>query len=57
MFLCFDICSVFRNMLKMGSSKPWPEALEPLTGVRTMDAHALMDYFKPLTDWLKVQNQ
>ena len=47
----------FRNMLSMGSSKPWPEAMELLTGQRAMDAGALMEYFQPLTDWLKEQNK
>ncbi|KAI0233269.1 Angiotensin-converting enzyme [Lamellibrachia satsuma] len=46
-----------RNMLSMGSSKPWPEAMELLTGQRAMDAGALMEYFQPLTDWLKEQNK
>ena len=43
-------------MLKMGSSKPWSEAMEVLTGQSKMNASALIDYFKPLTDWLKTEN-
>ena len=34
-----------RAMLAMGSSRPWPDALEALTGERQMDATALLDYF------------
>ena len=44
-------------MLEMGKSRPWPEALEALTGQREMDASALLDYFAPLKQWLDQQNQ
>ena len=59
-------CSVYGNkeagkrlmeMLAMGASKPWPEALEKLTGTREMDAGALIEYFSPLLAWLETQNQ
>jgi peptidyl-dipeptidase A len=43
-------------MLEMGRSKPWPEALEALTGTSTMDAGAILDYFAPLKVWLDEQN-
>ena len=45
------------NMLEMGMSRPWPDALEALTGQREMDATAVVDYFRPLLDWLEVQNR
>jgi hypothetical protein len=35
-------------MLKLGSSVPWPEAMEKLTGQRKMDTTAILQYFKPL---------
>ena len=38
--------------MKLGASKPWPEALETLTGSRQMNADAILEYFQPLTDWL-----
>jgi peptidyl-dipeptidase A len=43
-------------MLEMGKSKPWPEALEALTGSPAMDATAILDYFAPLQAWLDEQN-
>jgi len=46
-----------REMLKLGASKPWPEALEKLTGTRQMDARALLDYFAPLSGWLAKENK
>jgi len=59
-------CSIYGNkvageklnrMLALGQSKPWPEALEVLTGEKQMDATALADYFAPLKTWLDEQNK
>ena len=46
----------FMAMLKEGSSKPWPETLEKLTGTKQMDASAIIEYFTPLMGYLKEQN-
>jgi peptidyl-dipeptidase A len=46
-----------RAMLEMGASRPWPEALEALTGERRMDATAILDYFAPLRTYLDEQNR
>jgi peptidyl-dipeptidase A len=57
-------CSTYENkaagerlnaMLSMGLSRPWPEALEALTGSKQMDATAILDYFAPLSKWLDEQ--
>ena len=45
------------QMLAMGQSKPWPDAMEALTGERKGDASALLEYFAPLKKWLDEQNQ
>jgi len=59
-------CSIYGNreagrrlqaMLELGQSRPWPEALEVLTGQREMDATAILDYFAPLKAWLDEQNR
>ena len=59
-------CSIYGNkdagrkleqMLAMGCSKPWPDALEAITGQRQMDATAIRDYFAPLQKWLDEQNK
>lgn len=47
----------FREILKLGSSLPWQDAMQRLTGQRKMSAGAILDYFRPLIDWLKVQNR
>jgi peptidyl-dipeptidase A len=44
-------------MLEMGASKPWPDALQTFTGSREMSGKAMIEYFKPLMDWLKKQNK
>ena len=58
-------CSIFgsleagarlNTMLAMGASRPWPDALEVVTGQREMDATAILDYFAPLQAWLDEQN-
>ncbi|HEV8383909.1 MAG TPA: M2 family metallopeptidase [Candidatus Acidoferrales bacterium] len=59
-------CSFYNNkaagaklnkMLAMGLSRPWPEALEALTGEKQIDARAMLDYFAPLKKWLDEQNK
>ncbi|HWR50479.1 MAG TPA: M2 family metallopeptidase [Bryobacteraceae bacterium] len=59
-------CSIYDNkeagkrlidMLEMGASRPWQDALQALTGQREMDATAIRDYFAPLQKWLDEQNK
>ena len=59
-------CSIYGNTeagnrlkatLEMGASRPWPDALEALTGQREMDASAMAEYYAPLKAWLDEQNQ
>jgi peptidyl-dipeptidase A len=45
------------NMLTMGLSKPWQEALAALTDSNEMDASAILDYFAPLQAWLQEQTK
>jgi len=40
----------------MGSSRPWPEVMKVMTGQEKMDASAIREYFKPLEDWLTLEN-
>ena len=44
-------------MLSLGVSRPWPDALQSLTGQKQMDATAIVDYFGPLQKWLDEQNK
>ena len=59
-------CSIYGNqaagdkmkaMLQLGSSKPWPEALQTIAGTQTMDGAAMLDYYAPLITFLKEQTK
>jgi peptidyl-dipeptidase A len=59
-------CSIYGNkaageklkaVLALGASKPWPDALEAITGSRDMDAGPMLEYFAPLTGWLDEQTK
>ncbi|HYU32329.1 MAG TPA: M2 family metallopeptidase [Thermoanaerobaculia bacterium] len=59
-------CTIYGNkeagqrlekMLALGLSRPWPDALEVVTGTRQMDGTAIVNYFAPLKKWLDQQNQ
>jgi len=59
-------CSIYNSlaageklkaMLALGASRPWPDAMEAITGERAADASALIEYFEPLHRWLKEQNK
>ena len=49
--------SRFNAMMELGSSKPWPDALEAFTGTRDMDGGAIIEYYAPLIEYLKDQNK
>uniref|UniRef100_A0A673VUI6 Angiotensin-converting enzyme n=1 Tax=Suricata suricatta TaxID=37032 RepID=A0A673VUI6_SURSU len=46
-----------RDAMKLGFSKPWPEAMKLITGQTNMSVSAMMNYFKPLLDWLLKENE
>ena len=47
----------FWAMLEKGASQPWQATLKELTGGEKMDAGPVLEYFAPLQDWLKQQNE
>jgi peptidyl-dipeptidase A len=47
----------FWAMLSRGNSQPWQQTMKELTGTEQMDASAVLEYFAPLQDWLKQQNE
>jgi peptidyl-dipeptidase A len=47
----------YADMLKLGASEPWQDALEKLTGTRRIDAAPIVEYFQPLMEWLAEQNK
>ena len=59
-------CSIYGNkqvgqklnqMLEMGASRPWPEALKVFTGSDQMSTKPMQNYFAPLMTYLQEQNK
>ena len=48
--------SFSRNMMSLGFSKSWPEALESMTGSPEMSARSFIKYFLPLYQYLEQEN-
>jgi peptidyl-dipeptidase A len=44
------------STMAMGQSAPWQDAFEKLTGSRNISGKSVMNYYKPLKDWLDIQN-
>lgn len=44
-------------MMKLGSSEHWKLTLKELTGEGELSVKPLLEYFKPLIDWLVKENQ
>lgn len=47
----------FEAMLAKGASQPWQKTLKELAGTEKMDAAPVLEYFAPLQEWLKQQNE
>ncbi|NXS44271.1 ACE2 enzyme, partial [Balaeniceps rex] len=45
-----------RQLLELGRSKPWTQALQSITGEKYMNAAPLLHYFEPLYKWLQKNN-
>lgn len=45
-----------RDLMAPGASRPWRQVLRETTG-RELDAQAMVEYFRPLYDWLVEQNR
>ncbi len=45
------------DMMALGASRPWQDAMQALTGQRELDASAILAYFEPLKTWLDEQNR
>lgn len=48
---------LFSDMLALGKSKPWPEALKSFTGSSSISTDPIKEYFDPLIRWLKNYRQ
>uniref|UniRef100_A0A2C9JLJ8 Angiotensin-converting enzyme n=1 Tax=Biomphalaria glabrata TaxID=6526 RepID=A0A2C9JLJ8_BIOGL len=45
-----------KHTLHYGSSIPWQDQLEHLTGSKQVKSDAILEYFRPLYDWLVLDN-
>ncbi len=52
-----EVGEKLNDMLALGASVPWPDALEAFTGERQMNGTAMVEYFSPLMAWLEEQNE
>ncbi|WP_115047818.1 M2 family metallopeptidase [Xanthomonas arboricola] len=52
-----DAGQKFWSMLQRGASQPWQTTLKELTGNERLDAGPMLEYFAPMNEWLKQQNQ
>lgn len=43
------------DALMLGNSQPWTQTMKEVFDIDQMDASSLINYFKPLTDWLDTQ--
>jgi len=46
-----------KTFLEVGASKPWPEILQILTGSSRLDVKPMLEYFQPLYNWLRHDNE
>ena len=44
-------------MMRMGASRPWPEAMAALAGTKRADAGPMLEYFAPLRAYLREQTK
>jgi peptidyl-dipeptidase A len=59
-------CSIYGNeyagekiisTMAMGQSAPWQDAFENLTGTRKLSGSSIVNYYRPLKEWLDAQNE
>ena len=59
-------CSIYGNAkagekiiatMAMGQSVPWQDSFEKITGTRELSGTSVMNYYRPLKQWLDKQNE
>ena len=59
-------CSIYGNTdagdkiistMALGNSVPWQNAFEEITGTQELSGQSIINYYKPLKDWLDIQNE
>lgn len=49
--------SIYSEALRLGASQPWSKVLKTLTNETSYSAEPLIEYFKPLHDFLREENK
>eukprot|EP01006_Ploeotia_vitrea_P055661 TRINITY_DN68020_c1_g7_i7.p1 TRINITY_DN68020_c1_g7~~TRINITY_DN68020_c1_g7_i7.p1 ORF type:complete len:981 (-),score=130.59 TRINITY_DN68020_c1_g7_i7:114-3056(-) len=52
-----DVGKKWGDLLAKGASVHWKTALKEFMGTEQLDSSAILEYFKPLMDWLQQQNK
>ena len=59
-------CSIYGNKdagnkiistMALGRSVPWQDAFKEITGTEKLSGKSIMNYYKPLKEWLDIQNE
>jgi peptidyl-dipeptidase A len=59
-------CSIYGNKdagnkiistMALGRSVPWQDAFIEITGTEKLSGNSIMNYYKPLKEWLDIQNE
>jgi len=51
-----EVGAFLKRLMEPGATRPWREVLKETTG-RELDGKAMVEYFEPLSVWLKEQNR
>ena len=46
-----------KRVLSVGASRPWPEVMKIITGYSDIRADRMVEYFRPLMEWLRLENK
>lgn len=46
-----------REVMRVGSSRPWQEVLKEAIGTDALDVQPLLSYFQPISQWLQEENR
>jgi len=46
-----------KKVMSLGASRSWPEVMKIITGYRDIRADRMLEYFRPLMEWLRIENR
>lgn len=48
---------ILKQAMELGSTKNWRDVLQLITGERKINGQAIVEFYKPLENWLREQNK